>query len=178
MTKQIATDNVLLGVLMTGPKHGYEIRKFLDDSLESKWHIGSSQMYVLLKNLEQKQLVESILTIQNKKPSKKTYFITQKGRDVFLEWIGKPVMHVRDLRIELLAKLFFVDLLSLGFADGLIQNQIDILTRILENISEKEVPQTNPFEILSLRFRQITIEACLYWLKTEGLEFIEKVKRR
>ncbi len=176
MNNQRTTDYVLLGVLMVGPKHGYEIRQFLDDSLESKWHISSSQMYSLLKRLEGKQLVKSFLSVQTKRPSKRVYSLMPKGKEAFLAWIEQPVMHVRNLRIEFLAKLFFIDRLCLPGGNQVIQKQIDALSSILAKIQKAQSLERLPFEKLSLRFRQMTIEAHIQWLKTAVVEFIEQNK--
>jgi len=43
-----STEYALLGALMAGPKHGYEIMQFLSTALGSTWHIGTSQLYALL----------------------------------------------------------------------------------------------------------------------------------
>ncbi len=175
MNSRRATDYVLLGVLMVAPTHGYEIRQFLDNFLESKWHIGSSQMYSLLKRLETRQMVESFLSPQAKRPSKRIYCLTAQGKEAFLVWIQQPVMHVRDLRIEFIAKLFFIDRLSLSCGNRLIQNQIDALNRIKKTITNAQSSQCAPFETLSLRFRQTTIEACINWLKSDAVAFVGQI---
>ncbi len=170
------TDDVLLGVLMVGPKHGYEIRQFLDDCLESKWHIGNSQMYVLLKRLEKKQLVDSFVKVQAKRPAKRIYSLTAKGKETFLKWIEVPVMHVRNIRIELIVKLFFIHHLSLPCGDLVIQNQVGALTGLLEKIRKAQTLEEHPFEALSLQFRQVTIEAYIQWLKTVATPFVAQIQ--
>ena len=174
MKDKKATDYVLLGVLMVGPKHGYEIRQFLDESLESKWHIGNSQLYALLKRLEEQRLVESFLKVQAKRPSKRIYSLTPEGKENFFGWIQRPVMHVRNIRIEFIIKLFFINRLALPTGGLVIQYQIEALTNILEKIRKAQTCEPRPFENLSLRFREVTIEAYIQWLETVAMPFVVK----
>lgn len=177
MTDKRSTDCILLGVLMTESKHGYEIRQFLDDSLESKWHIGNSQMYMLLKRLEKNRLLKSYLQVQTTRPSRRVYSLTPKGENKFLEWIETPVMHPRNLRTEFIAKLFFIYRLSLSSGHKVIQNQIDALEYLLKKVLQTQSRESRPFERLSLGFRQVTIEAYIRWLKTAASQFVDHIQR-
>jgi hypothetical protein len=47
----------LLGLLMSHPKHGYELYQEFSRELGSVWQIGQSQLYAQLKQLEQEELV-------------------------------------------------------------------------------------------------------------------------
>jgi DNA-binding PadR family transcriptional regulator len=93
-------DYALLGALMPGPKHGYEILHFLAHALESTWQVSPSQLYVLLKRLEQQGLLRSNLKAQDTRPSKRVFSLTAAGERAFLAWLHSPVLHVRELRIE------------------------------------------------------------------------------
>ena len=56
---------VLLGTLMPGPKHGYEISQFLGIGLGYTWQVDTSQFYNLFKRLEWEGLVNSSLKTQD-----------------------------------------------------------------------------------------------------------------
>jgi DNA-binding PadR family transcriptional regulator len=41
-----------IGILMTGPKHGYEIHGEFSSMMTQFWHLNMSQVYALLKRME------------------------------------------------------------------------------------------------------------------------------
>lgn len=171
-----STKYAILGALMPGPKHGYEILRFLTSNLEPTWHISSSQLYLLLKKLEADRLVQSNVETQENRPSKRVFLLTPDGRKVFLEWIRRPTEHVRDLRIEFLARLFFFNQLSLEGGDHLIEAQIRILTQIGDKIRQKQAREKDRFNTLVLGFKMATVEAWLAWLIKQARPFMKEVR--
>ncbi|MBW2616231.1 MAG: PadR family transcriptional regulator, partial [Deltaproteobacteria bacterium] len=59
MKTKPSTEYALLGALMSGSKHGYEILQFINTALGSTWYVGTSPLYVLLKRLERDGLLHS-----------------------------------------------------------------------------------------------------------------------
>ena len=171
-----STKYAILGALMPGPKHGYEILQFLVSRLEPTWHISSSQLYLLLRKLEAERLLHSNVETQASRPSKRVFLLTPAGRKAFLEWIRSPTEHVRDLRIEFLARLFFFNWLSLNGGDNLIEAQIKVLKQIGEKISQKQSREKDPYNKLVLGFKIATLEAWIKWLIKQASPFINEVK--
>ena len=174
MQNRSAAKHILLGALMEEPKHGYQIRQFLDRSLESKWHIGNSQMYSLLKRFEQRQWVASSVRLQEKRPARRVYRLTEKGEELFLHWMESPVLQVRNLRVEVIAKLFYAKALSLDCGEMIVQRQIEALAGFRASIQQALAKETIPFERLSLDFRLAMIEASIHWLKTSAHDFVAR----
>ena len=171
-----STEYAILGALMTGPKHGYEIMHFLGTALGSTWHIGTSQLYALLKKLEQSGLLGSKLKTQDTRPSKRIFSVTPAGKKRFLGWLQIPTEHVRDLRIEFLAKLFFFDRLSLKGGAQLIKAQTQVLEQIRERIKQREEKEKDPFNRLVFGSKIATVEAWLQWLIKQAKPFINEVQ--
>ena len=44
----MSPEYALLGVLMTGPKYGYEIRGYFSSKMHQFWHPNINQVYALL----------------------------------------------------------------------------------------------------------------------------------
>lgn len=170
------TEYVLLGALMSGPRHGYEIMQFLDTALGSTWHVGTSQLYALLKRLEGEGLVSSTLETQEDRPSKRVFFLTDIGKKSFLVWVHCPIENVRDIRIEFLAKLFFFGRLRLKEGDKLVKRQIQVLNKNKERLRKISENETNPYNRLVLDFKMSTVEAWLDWLHMKAKPFIENVR--
>ena len=171
-----STKYAILGALMPGPKHGYEILRFLDSHLDPTWHISSSQLYLLLGKLEAERLLRSNVEIQENRPSKRVFLLTPAGRKVFLGWIHSPTAHVRDLRIEFLARLFFFNCLSLEGGDELIKAQIEILEQIGEKIKQKQQNEKDSFNKLVLGFKKATVDAWIEWLVRDARPFISEIQ--
>jgi PadR family transcriptional regulator AphA len=172
MKTRPSTEYALLGAMMSRPKHGYEILRFLDSSLGSTWHIGTSQLYALLKRLEQKGLLSSTMKAQETRPSKRIFAPTGAGRKAFIEWLHTPSEHVRDLRIEFLAKVFFFHRFSLDGADRLIEAQIQTLKQIRERMRKRRKGEKDPYTGLVLGFKITTLEAWIGWLLREAKPFV------
>ena len=171
-----STKYAILGALMPCPKHGYEILQFLDSHLDPTWHISSSQLYLLLGKLEAESLLRSSVEIQKNRPSKRVFLLTPAGRKVFLGWIHSPTAHVRDLRIEFLAKIFFFNYLSLEGGDELIKAQIEILEQIGGKIKQKQQNEKDNFKELVLGFKIATVDAWAEWLVREARPFINEIQ--
>ncbi|MBL7213878.1 MAG: PadR family transcriptional regulator [Desulfobacteraceae bacterium] len=161
---------------MTGPKHGYEIIQFLGTALGSTWHIGTSQLYTLLKRLEGDNLLRSSLETQDTRPSKRIFSLTAEGKKLFLDWLHASTEHVRDLRIEFLTKLFFFNRLSLKGGSELVLAQIKVLEQIRERIRQRQEKEKDPFKRLVFGFKIATAEAWLEWLIKQAQPFINEVQ--
>ena len=160
---------VILGILMQQGRHGYEIHHLLSSGLGRAWYAGISQVYALLKRLEAAKKVVSSVKQQDNRPAKHVYSITPKGRKAFLQWVHTPLERMRDLRLEFLAKLFFIRELNLSGSDELIKKQMDIFQKQLSVIKGEDKNTLEDFERLVLRFRIGQIEAVLSWLEDCGL---------
>ena len=173
MKTKPSTEYALLGALMTGPKHGYEIMQFIETAMGSTWYVGTSQLYVLLKKLEQDGLLHSSMETQDTRPPKRVFSLRQAGKKSFLDWLHSPTEHVRDLRIEFLAKLFFFSRLSLRGGSELIRAQTQILEEIRERIEQREEKEKDPFNRLVFGSKIATVEAWLEWLIKQAKPFIQ-----
>jgi PadR family transcriptional regulator AphA len=159
-----STELVMLGALMRGPKHGYEVMQFLSSALEPAWRVSTSQLYVLLKRLELEGMVQSTLESQESRPSKRVFRITNKGKKVFLEWLKSPVEHVRDFRTEFLTKLFFFYHLTLPGLETLVDAQVRALKELKGTVQERERKEKDVFMKLVYGYKIHTIDSLVTWL--------------
>jgi len=171
MIKRPSSEYALLGALMTGPRHGYEVNRFLGETLLSTWQISTSQLYTLLKRLEKDGFLVSAIEAQDTRPSKRVFSITQEGETAFLEWVHSPAVHARDLRVEFLAKLFFFEHLSLKGADKLISAQTQSLESARNRLFHQRKDEKDPYRDLVGSFKLATLEAWLSWLENEAAPY-------
>jgi DNA-binding PadR family transcriptional regulator len=158
-------EHVILGLLMKEERHGYEIHHHFSSGLGRVWYTGRSQIYALLKGLEMTGEVASVVEIQDNRPAKKVYSITPQGRETFLTWVHGPVQKIRDLRIEFLAKLFFMRELEPAGIGELIAKQIKVCQGQIGSLRQQDQLCRDEFDRLVFQFKICQTEAILTWLQ-------------
>ena len=173
MSFKVSPENALLGILMTGPKHGYELQGYMSARMNEFWQLSMSQIYALLKRLEREGYIISRQEQQQNRPAKKTFSLTGTGKRRFLSWVQSPVQHVRDFRIEFMAKLFFIRELRLSLGNSLIDQQIVVLQKKRGGIEGSKEKMTDSFERLLFSFKTAQSSAVFTWLQ-ECKRFVAK----
>lgn len=97
----------LLGLLKYQDSTGYDLAKKFEDSINSFWHAQSSQIYRELNRMEEKGWVTSQSIIQNNRPNKRVYSITEDGRKAFNEWMVTCAEMFENPHDPLLMRVFF-----------------------------------------------------------------------
>jgi DNA-binding PadR family transcriptional regulator len=85
---------------------GYELKQFFDSSVEHFWNAELSQIYPTLKSLEDAAFVDKHVEVQDNRPNRKVYEITEAGRDEFVRWVRHP-QPPADMRDAFMIKVFF-----------------------------------------------------------------------
>jgi len=172
MKTRQATQYALLGVLRGGARHGYEIRQYIENHLGSTWHVSTSQLYALLKRLEDRGWLRSSVKLQQARPSKRVFSLTRQGKNVFDQWVCSPTVHVRDLRVEFLVKLFFIRTLKLDGGSSLLKSQVHVLEAMRKKLSAMQEQLDDGFQKLVLDSRITIVESWLNWLDKKALNFL------
>jgi DNA-binding PadR family transcriptional regulator len=164
-TDTVSPQPVLLGLLMPGPRHGYELYQEFNRDLGRVWDLGLSKLYAQLKQLEEAGLVEAQMEPQPSRPSRKVYHLTPEGRAVFLEWVRQPTPYLRQIRVEFLARLYFFHRLMLDGLDGLVARQQAVCQDQIERFERLAAETGDPFRLCVLEFRRGQLEAVIGWLE-------------
>ena len=122
----LPTEWAVLGLLSCTPQHGFALARSLspDGDFGHIWTVRRPLVYRALDTLRADGLIEFQGTEPSDAgpPQRKTA-ITPEGRRLVLEWLPKPVEHVRDARSLLLLKLAIIEELGLDPAP-LIESQL------------------------------------------------------
>ncbi|MCL1808525.1 MAG: PadR family transcriptional regulator [Clostridiales bacterium] len=97
----------LLGLLNYQDSTGYDLAKIFEDSLNNFWHAQSAQIYRELDRMEQKGWVVSRNIVQSKRPNKRLYSITDKGRGALHQWLCEGALEFERPHEAFLMKVFF-----------------------------------------------------------------------
>ena len=154
-----------LGLLMHGPDHGYQLDQTLGDVFGMIWKAGQTKLYVTLSALEEEGMLRIEKERQENRPDRKVYYLTEMGRQEFLEWVGKPVRSLRSARVELLAKLRFYDWLGLPKVEELIRSQQSIYQIMLDEWQADKGNETDPFLEQVFDFRIEQARFLINWLE-------------
>ena len=76
-------DLALLGLLMEGPQHGYEMKQHFEQRLGQLVTVSSGTVYYTLRKLEKRGEVEMTRDREGNRPEKMVYHITEQGRERF-----------------------------------------------------------------------------------------------
>lgn len=95
----------ILGILLDGPRTGYEIKSLMSRSTAYFWRESDSTIYPMLKVLAKEGKALSKVVYVGKK-KKDVFSITETGRMEFKAWFENPTSEETP-RNEFLLKLFF-----------------------------------------------------------------------
>jgi PadR family transcriptional regulator AphA len=154
----------LLGLLMSEPKHGYELYAEFNRQLGQVWQIGQSQLYTQLKHLQEAGLVTAETELQPSRPPRKVYQVTPEGREVFFNWVHQPTPYLRRIRVEFLARLYFFRHLSLPGLEELVTEQKAVCRAQIERFEQLAAGTEEDYRRLVLEFRRGQLEAVDRWL--------------
>jgi PadR family transcriptional regulator, regulatory protein AphA len=86
----MSLDHAILGFLNYHPYSGYDLKKIFDNSIRHFWPADQSQIYRTLSRLEENGLAEMERVLQEDRPDRKVYHITEAGRAALREWLSGP----------------------------------------------------------------------------------------
>jgi PadR family transcriptional regulator AphA len=98
----------VLALTAEKPVHGWALAVKLAKGGEvgSIWSLGRPLVYHSLERLEQAKLIKPVgLERGERGPHRVVYGATPKGRAALLDWLARPVEHVRDIRSLFLLKV-------------------------------------------------------------------------
>lgn len=159
----------LLAFLMARPSHGYELHKKTTDSEGAGmiWDVKISNLYAQLDKLAQRGLIQgSVLESEQQRPARTAYALTGEGRTLIERWLHEPVETPRDFRHDFLIRVFFLSQYQPQELGALIDKQLSLCQRWLNNIfgDEKPAALTDNFADLTRHFRYSQIQSMIEWL--------------
>lgn len=158
-----------LGLLSRGEATGYEIRKQFEGPLGYIHEPSFGSIYPALTRLTREGLVSFTVQAQEKRPDKKIYRITPKGRAHLREQLQESVPGPDRLHSDFLLTMLFRDLLSEEFARMAVDERIRIYREIAESIERghEEAPHDAGLEF---------VQGCGLAMCRAAIDFLEDYK--
>lgn len=159
----------VLGLLALGPRHGYEMARTLEGELAAVCPVEQSLLYAYLRNVEARGLVEWEQVRAGNRPPRKIYALSEQGWEAFRAWVHAPVERMREVRQELLLKLYFLRALDPAAERRLVLRQVEACARYAVR-AVHEVETTAGFERLVAESKRTAAEATRDWLRAYAEE--------
>ena len=151
----------MLGILAEKDLHGYELKSIFDEKVGDFWSLNFGQIYSTLDRLEKEDLVAHDRQIQDRRPDRKIYRITPKGREELEEWLSTPVNKVRALRDEFFIKLVFMDKKNPAPVLQLIEKQKALYLKQMSLLTRQKVTLKKEVTDLDILISELLMDASL-----------------
>lgn len=131
MSSRKKTYYAILGLLSLKPMSGYDLKRYVDESIGHFWQENYGHIYPTLARLEKEKMASCRNVRQRGRPDRRVYSLTKRGRSELLRWMEEPVEEM-PVRNELLLKMSFADVIGPRALARLLERYIDDQNRKLK----------------------------------------------
>ena len=125
---------LFLGLLMDGPKHGYEIKRKIEEELFPFVGLKVKSIYYPLRKMEQLKLIHKDVGREGKWPEKFVYSITPQGRKIFDHLITESFLSIERPYFDIDLSLYFLPYVDKKIAQRKLKGRVIFLKRIKRNL--------------------------------------------
>lgn len=140
-----------LGLLMEGPKHGYEIKRLIEEELLPFIGLKIKSIYYPLKKMKRLGLVNKDIGREGKWPEKFTYSITPKGEKIFHHLVNESFLSIERPYFNIDLALYFLPYVDKKIAKRRLRARVIFLSRIkrdLENLKLNIKPTAKHLSVI------------------------------
>lgn len=126
----IENELLFLGLLKDGPKHGYEIRRQIEEEMMPFVGLKIKSIYYPLKKMEGLGLISKDVGREGKWPEKYVYRLTPKGEKIFDHMITESFMSIERPYFNIDLSLYFLHYVDKKIAKKRLRGRVLFLRRI------------------------------------------------
>lgn len=134
----IIQELIILGLLVDGPKHGYQIKKLIREIAANYASIENTSIYYPLKKMKKDGLVFEKRIKPQGSLEKFVYRITNEGRATFKKLLYKNFLKLQRPFLNTDISLYFSKYMDKKMADRYLHQRIQWLKRIKKWLTETE----------------------------------------
>ena len=160
----------ILGILRERPMHGYEVaRRFAADlDLGLVLPLDMSTVYAMLKELHEHGQLEGHRETVGLRPPRTVFHLTTDAETAFLHWLEEPVGRLREVRSDLLVKLYFCRAIGAGCSARLLDAQLVVCREYAARLAALAAEaEPGSFERLVRDSKIGAAHATVAWLEQE-----------
>ncbi len=131
---------LFLGLLKDGPKHGYEIKRLIEEDLFPFVGLKIKSIYYPLRKMEKLGLIKKDVGREGKWPEKYVYCLTAKGEKIFDHLITESFLSIERPYFNIDLSLYFLQYVEKGIAKRQLRGRILFLRRIRHEL--EALPKT------------------------------------
>ena len=163
---------ICLAILYDGEATGYEIRKLSVEG-EYSYFIDASfgSIYPALAKLEVDGLVTSRVEMQEGKPAKKIYAITEAGRTAFINSLFEKLGE-DEFRSEFLLFLRFASELPASLVEQRLSERLAQLEEVLADFDRLKAEHTHPGDVWVINYGRACMQAGYDYIQAHKGELI------
>ena len=167
MTRELlAGEQAVLALLRTRPMYGYEMARYFEgEDLRDVCPIEQGSLYTYLRNLEGRALVSWREEREGQRPPRKRFALTAEGEAAVDSWLREPVARMREVRFELLVKLYVLHLVDPAGEAALVRNQLQVCEVYRERAAQRVEAAGDGFSRLVAQSKLSAADATLDWLR-------------
>ncbi|GIO84212.1 PadR family transcriptional regulator [Paenibacillus faecis] len=165
-------DILILGQLLTGPKHGYEIKKNVQEALGESFEINNNLLYPALRRFQEMGAMTKEVEKADGKPDRHVYLLTETGEEIFDELVRDFPRKAAANQMEFLVRVALFDRLEPELRLDILRKRLSVLEEEMERNRRFDLLHSqNGFTAEVIRFKKAQTEHELAWVKQWILEF-------
>jgi len=134
----IAHELIFLGLLKESPKHGYEIRKKINEILSVFAGVDLKSIYYPLRSLEKKGMVIKRINKPGRRPQRLVYELTPKGEDRFNAILTRSLLDFKRPQFSLDLSLYFLRYIESSVAKRRLRARMQVLENLAKSLKQME----------------------------------------
>ncbi|MGW2800518.1 PadR family transcriptional regulator [Streptomyces sp. NPDC001269] len=162
----MSTRHLLLGLLVAGPSHGYDLKRRHDERFPQARPLAYGQVYTTLQRLVRDGLAEVEGTGSDGGPERTLYRSTDAGARELAHWAGEITPPAPFVSNEIFAKVVVAILASADPAAYLTAQRDAHKARMRELTAVKTAPGADLATVLSADYALNHLDADLRWMTT------------
>lgn len=172
-------DEVILGLLLAQPSHGYELLEFFRSRshLGRIWTMSTSQIYAVLKRLEREGAIIGHTLEVPTAPTRVEYQVTSVGEKQLVSWLydPKPSASIHRIRVLFLSRIFIANLLNKPF-DMIVAAQKTACETQRDRFLAQNHKHGSEIERMTLDFVISQLDSAITWLDQTNFSFALSTK--
>ncbi len=130
----IENELLFLGLLKDGPKHGYEIKRLIEEELFPFVGLKIKSIYYPLKRMETLGLIKKDVGREGRFPERYVYSLTPKGEEIFEHLITESFLSIERPYFKIDLSLYFLQYVDKHIARRRLRARQIFLKRIKKEI--------------------------------------------
>ncbi|MFC2070780.1 PadR family transcriptional regulator [Chloroflexota bacterium] len=155
---------ILLGILLGGKTHGYRLSEYVDHAMNLYTDIKKSKVYYTLEKLAKDDYVKYEMEREGKRPERRVYQITEKGKAYFLQILRENLGEFTRSYFNDDIGIAFMDRLSTSEVRELLEKKRGIIQSVLNQFKEVPGHGGNWYYVISHNVKHL--EADLAWINS------------